>query len=309
MDNNMNLFNDSFLILVTTPMYVILIAAEVLVSHFQHRRYYTLRGTLSNIYLAFACVCLDVAMRAIWFAVLASVYAFHFMQVTNSWLYWPTLLILQDLAFYFLHRVDHSCRLFWAVHVTHHSAEEFNLSVGIRPSVLQPLYRFAWFCPLALFGFRPEDIMLMYSITQIYGVLIHTQYVDKLGFLEWFMATPSHHRVHHGCNPQYLDRNLGMVFIIWDRIFGTFAEEKEEVRYGLAGNVRASGPVGLIFHEWLAIVRDLSKPAPLRAKLMYVLGPPGWKFKSNQNSDCDNRPARLPSDLEFLGAYRRPKGK
>jgi sterol desaturase/sphingolipid hydroxylase (fatty acid hydroxylase superfamily) len=306
----MPIFKDSFLLLVTTPAYVILIAVEMLLSHFQHRHYYSLKGTLTNVYLAFVCVCLDVAMRAIWFAVLAFVYAFHlFWQISNPWLYWPSLLILQDLAFYFLHRVDHSCRLFWAVHVTHHSSEEFNLTVGFRPSVLQPLYRFAWFCPLALLGYKPEDIMLMYSTTQIYGVLIHTQYVSKLGFLEWFLATPSHHRVHHGCNPQYLDKNLGMIFIIWDRIFGTFAAETEPVRYGLAKSSRTFRPVGLIFHEWQAIARDLRKPAPLRAKLMYVFGPPGWQSSCNQNSDCGNRKSILPSELESPEMHQPPPSK
>jgi sterol desaturase/sphingolipid hydroxylase (fatty acid hydroxylase superfamily) len=295
----MNLFKDCSLLLVTTPLYIALIGAEILFSHFQHRKYNSLKGTLTNVYLAFVCVCLDVAMRAVWFAILASVYALHFVQLPNPYLYWPSLLILQDVSFYFLHRVDHRCRLFWAVHVTHHSSEEFNLTVGFRPSVLQPLYRFAWFCPLALLGFRPEDIMLMYSIGQIYGVLIHSRYVGKLGWLEWLLATPSHHRVHHGSNPQYLDKNLGMIFIIWDRIFGTFAEEKEEVRYGLAGDAKSRGPVGLIFHEWQAMARDVRKPARLRARLMYVLGPPGWQFKSSQNSDCGNRPTRLPSEVEF----------
>ena len=294
----MLLFKDSFLLLVTSPVYAVLIAAEMLLSHLQHRNYFSLKGTLANFYLAIVCVCLDVSMRTFWFAVLASVYAFHFIQVTDHYLYWPSLLILQDLSFYFMHRVDHRCRFFWAVHVTHHSSEEFNLTVGFRPSVLQPLYRFAWFCPLAFLGYRPEDIMLMYSITQIYGVLIHTKYVGKLGWLELFLATPSHHRVHHGRNPQYLDKNLGMVFIIWDRIFGTFAEEKEEVRYGLAGNAKGYGPIGLIFHEWQAVARDLRKPVSLRARLMYVFGPPGWQFESGQNSDCGNRSTRLPSEVE-----------
>jgi sterol desaturase/sphingolipid hydroxylase (fatty acid hydroxylase superfamily) len=303
----MFLFKDSILLLVTTPLYVVLIAAEMLLSHFQHRNYYTLKGTLTNIYLAFICVCLDVAMRALWFAVLAFVYTLHPWQISNPWFYWPSLLIAQDLAFYFLHRVDHSCRLFWAVHVTHHSSEEFNLTVGFRPSVLQPLYRFAWFCPLALFGYKPEDIMLMYSITQIYGVLIHTQYVGKLGFLEWFLATPSHHRVHHGSNPQYLDKNLGMVFIIWDRIFGTFAAETELVRYGLADTNTKFRPVALIFHEWQAIALDLRKPAPLHAKFLYVFGPPGWQYFRKQNSDCGNRPAILPSELEFPRVWRPPQ--
>jgi sterol desaturase/sphingolipid hydroxylase (fatty acid hydroxylase superfamily) len=273
----MELFKDSFLLLIAAPAYLVLIGVEVVVSYVHERPYYTVRGTLTNAYLAAVNVGLDIAMRATWFAMLTWVYQYARFQVTNPCAYWIALLILQDFLFYWLHRVDHACRLFWAVHVTHHSSAEFNLTVGFRPSVLQPLYRFAWFLPLALFGFRPEDVLFMYSVTQLYGVLVHTRYVGRLGFLEWFLCTPSHHRVHHGTNPQYVDRNLGMVFIVWDRLFGTFTPEREEVRFGLGGRAPTHNPVRVIFHEWQAIWNDLRKPGPLRDKLMYVFGPPGWR--------------------------------
>ncbi|HKB01672.1 MAG TPA: sterol desaturase family protein [Gemmataceae bacterium] len=273
----MELFKDSFLLLVAVPAYVVLIGVEVVVSYLHDRPYYTVRGTLTNAYLAVVNVGLDVALRAIWFAVLAWVYRYHLVRVAIPWAYWIALLGLQDFLFYWLHRADHACRVFWAVHVTHHSSAEFNLTVGFRPSVLQPLYRFAWFLPLALLGFRPEDVLLMYSATQLYGVLVHTRYVGRLGFLEWFLCTPSHHRVHHGVNPQYVDRNLGMVFIVWDRLFGTFTPEGEDVRFGLVGQAPSHHPVRVIFNEWQAIWSDLRKPARLRDKLMYVFGPPGWR--------------------------------
>jgi hypothetical protein len=124
----------------------------------------------------------------------------------------------------------------------------------------------------------------MYSVTQIYGILIHTQTINKLGFLEWFMATPSHHRVHHGSNPQYLDKNMGMVFIIWDRLFGTFAEEKEKVKYGLTQNIKTHHPLKVLFHEWQEIFRDISKQCSFKAKLMYVFGPPGWSHDGNKKT-------------------------
>ena len=107
------------------------------------------------------------------------------------------------------------------MHVTHHSSEYFNLTTGFRSSVFQPLYRFIYFIPLVFLGFQPADIVLMYSITQIYGILIHTKYVDKLGWLEKVLVTPSHHRVHHASNIEYLDKNIGMCLIIWDKLFAT----------------------------------------------------------------------------------------
>jgi sterol desaturase/sphingolipid hydroxylase (fatty acid hydroxylase superfamily) len=188
--------------------------------------------------------------------------------------------------FYWLHRVDHYCRLFWAIHVTHHSSEEFNLTVGFRSSVFQPLYRFIYFIPLALLGFRGIDIMFIYAATQIYGILIHTKAIDKLGFIEWFMSTPSHHRVHHASNVKYLDKNMGMVLIIWDRLFGTFqAEDKNEtVVYGLTENIKTYNPVQMVFHEWINIFKDLKKPASLKAKLMYIFGPPGWSHDGSKKT-------------------------
>jgi sterol desaturase/sphingolipid hydroxylase (fatty acid hydroxylase superfamily) len=222
---------------------------------------------------------LDFLLRGFVLFFLGFFFTFQFTAIETPWIYWLVLLLTEDFMFYWLHRVDHYCRLFWAVHVTHHSSEEFNLTVGFRSSVFQPLYRFMWFIPLPLLGFRPEDIMLMYAITQIYGILIHTQSVNKLGPLEWFLSTPSHHRVHHASNVRYLDKNLGMVLIIWDKMFGTFEAEDhaEPIKYGLTKNLeKPYHPVKTIFHEWMQITRDFMRPVGMKARFMYVFGPPGW---------------------------------
>jgi len=183
-----------------------------------------------------------------------------------------------------MHRIDHYCRFFWAVHVTHHSSEEFNLTVGFRSSVFQPLYRFIYFIPLSLVGFDPLDVMFMYAATQIYGILIHTKTVGKLGFLELFLSTPSHHRVHHGSNTKYLDKNMGMIFIIWDRVFGTFEKEEEVVVFGLTENLKSYNPMTLVFHEWRAIIEDLKKQTSIKNKFMYVFGPPGWSHDGSRKT-------------------------
>ena len=270
----MDLFTDSPVLAVTMPVCLALIAVEIVVSHLHSRPYYTLWGTLTNVGLAGINVALDVALRAFWFAALAATFRFRPFELPGGPVYWVALLVSQDFLFYWLHRVDHACRLFWAVHSTHHSAGEFNLTVGFRPSVLQPVYRFAWFLPLALVGFRPADVMLMYSATQLFGVLVHTRYVGRLPVLDRVLCTPSHHRVHHGVNPRYRDRNLGMVLIVWDRLFGTFAPETEEVRYGKPG---PANPVHVILTEWRALARDLARPGSLATKLKFVFGPPGWR--------------------------------
>jgi sterol desaturase/sphingolipid hydroxylase (fatty acid hydroxylase superfamily) len=202
------------------------------------------------------------------------------------------LIIAEDFMFYWLHRVDHFCRLFWAVHVTHHSSEEFNFTVGFRSSVFQPLYRFIYFIPLSLIGFKGIDIMFAYSATQIFGILVHTQTVRKLGFLEYILVTPSHHRVHHGSNARYLDKNMGMFLIIWDKMFGTFQaeEESDPVKYGLTTKLDSYNPLTMVFHEWHQIFKDLKeKKAPLRAKLMYIFGPPGWSHDGSRKTSAQMR--------------------
>ncbi|MDQ3046443.1 MAG: sterol desaturase family protein [Bacteroidota bacterium] len=279
-------FREAFLILFTTPIYIIVIGAEILFSYFHHKQYYSTKGTLANIYLSALNFTLDILIRGVCLLVLNYFYTFHFVEIQQPVVYWVLLLIIQDLMFYWLHRVDHYCRMFWAVHVTHHSSEEFNLTVGFRSSVFQPLYRFIYFIPLALLGFKGIDIMFIYAATQIYGILIHTKTVGKLGILEYFMSTPSHHRVHHASNVKYLDKNMGMVFIIWDRLFGTFVEEDkdEPVVYGLTENIRTHHPVKLVFHEWINLFHDLRKPSSLKDKFMYVFGPPGWSHDGSKKT-------------------------
>jgi len=298
-------FQQLFLFSAPLALYTILIVAEMITSYIHNKHYYTTKGTLANIYLSSLNFGLDVLLRSFGLYVLNIFYPFHFFEIHTVFLYWLVLLLSEDFMYYVLHYVDHYCRLFWAVHVTHHSSEEFNLTVGFRSSVFQPLYRFIYFIPLALMGFKGIDIAVMYSATQIYGILVHTQTIGKLGFLEWFMATPSNHRVHHGTNPQYLDKNMGMVFIIWDRLFGTFEEENEKVKFGLTKDIKTYHPLKIVFHEWLEILNDLRKPSSFKAKVMYIFGPPGW---SHDGSKKTSKQLREIQENQFL-IHSHPNNK
>ncbi len=281
-------FKESILIFISTPVYVVLIGLEMLLSSIHNKQLYNTKDTLTNVYLMLLNFVLDILFRGICLFVLNYFFQFHLFKIEPTALYWFSLLVFQDIAFYFQHRVDHFSRIFWAVHVTHHSSDNFNLTTGFRSSVFQPLYRFVYFIPLSIMGFSGVDIMLMYSITQIYGILIHTQYIGKLGFLEWFMATPSHHRVHHASNIKYLDKNMGMVFIVWDRLFGTFAEEDnsdEPIQFGLTKKLeQPHHPVHIVFHEWATIQKDLKKNIPLKTKLAYLFHPPGWSHDGSSKT-------------------------
>jgi sterol desaturase/sphingolipid hydroxylase (fatty acid hydroxylase superfamily) len=282
-------FKETWIILVSTPLYAVLIGAEILASAYFKNQKYSFRGSIENFYLMLLNMGIDILMRAFTLFILGYFFTMKFVQIEYVFLYWFILLILEDFMFYWLHYLDHYVRLFWAVHVTHHSSEEFNLTVGFRSSVFQPLYRFMFFIPIAWLGFDPLDIMLMYSITQIYGILIHTQYVGKLGILEYVFATPSNHRVHHGSNVAYLDKNMGMVFIFWDRLFGTYQAEDEEVVYGLTTNIPDHLPTTVVFHEWKSIWQDVKNAPNLRAKLGYIFCPPGWSHDGSRKTSEELR--------------------
>lgn len=280
---------ETWFILLSVPFYTILIGTEILLSNWQQKKFYSLKATLQNVYLTLVNAGLDLFLRWLFYiSILTGSFEHHFFKIENAYFYWFALFILEDFTFYIEHRIDHYCRIFWAVHITHHSSEEFNLTTGFRSSVLQPVYRFFYFIPLALFGFHPVDIVFMYSITQTYGILVHTQYINKMPrWFEVFFVSPSHHRVHHASNIIYLDKNMGMCLIIWDKIFGTFQEEikGEPVKYGLTKTViNSNHPLKIIFHEWQNIGKDVTKKLPLSIRLKYLFMPPGWSHDGSSKT-------------------------
>ena len=285
---------ETWFLLLSVPLYAILIGAEIILSNWQQKKFYSIKATLQNVYLTLVNAGLDLLLRwAFYISVLTWSYNHHFFTIDNPWLYWFGLFILEDFAFYVEHRIDHYCRIFWAVHVTHHSSQEFNLTTGFRSSVLQPVYRFVYFIPIALLGFDPLDIVFMYSITQTYGILVHTQYIDKMPrWFETIFVSPSHHRVHHASNTIYLDKNMGMCLIIWDKLFGSFQEEvkEEPVKYGLTKPVENyNHPMKIIFHEWQNISRDIRKKLPLSTRLKYLFMPPGWSHDGSSKTAKEMR--------------------
>lgn len=274
---------EQLIIITTTPLYTFVIVGEILLSNYQNRYYYTIKDTITNLYLMILNGGLDLLSRGITWGILAYLFKFHFLEIQNPILYWLLLFLAEDFLYYLLHVVDHYTRFFWASHVTHHSSEQFNLTVGFRSSVFQPLYRFIYFIPLSLFGFEVVDVAVMYSITQIYGILVHTSYFPKLNkmpykLLEYVFVTPSQHRVHHASNTEYLDKNMGMCLSIWDRMFGTFQEEIDDlpIRYGLTYPLENRGAANIVFHAWIDLWNDLNKPSSFTTKIKLLFMPPGW---------------------------------
>ncbi len=278
----METLREQLLILISTPIYVLVIGLEVALSHFRKADSYSWRDTLTNLYLMLLNSGIDLLFRGVYVVALDYCFQQRLLDWSSPLAYWIVLTVVMDFLFYWLHRIDHHCRFFWAVHVTHHSSEKFNFTVGFRSSVFQPLYRFVYFIPLALAGFKAMDIVFIFSVTQIWGILVHTEHVGKLGWLEHVLVTPSHHRVHHASNPLYLDRNLGMLLIIWDKLFGTFQEEMpakryQPIRYGLTKSLENPGAAEIVLHEWRAIWDDVRRPGTAwRNRWRYLFGPPGW---------------------------------
>ncbi|HET9825709.1 MAG TPA: sterol desaturase family protein [Chitinophagaceae bacterium] len=279
---------EQLLILISTPLYLVIIGTELLLSNYHHRKAYSWKDTAANVYLMLLNAFTDLLVRSGYLFVLNYFFHYQLFSFTHPVVYWLVLLVAEDFLYYWLHRFDHEVRLFWAVHVTHHSSSHLNFSVGFRSSVFQPLYRFIYFIPLAILGFRPLDIVFVYSATQIWGILVHTEFIDKMGWLEYVLVTPSHHRVHHACNPKYLDMNMGMFLIIWDKLFGTFqpelpAEEYQPLKYGLTKPIEKENPVTMVLHEWTSISRDLRRvDISWKEKFFYVFGPPGWSHDGSR---------------------------
>ncbi len=273
--------HNNWLLAISTPIYSVLILLEVVVSNYKRNRYYSFKETVMNFWLNIANTALGLGIKVGILFILGWFFSFHLVTWQPSILYWVVLFFGVDICFYFEHRCEHYSRILWAVHVTHHSSQEFNLTTGFRSSVFRPFVSFWFFIPLVIIGFHPLDILLMDAICQIYGIIVHTRYIKKMP--HWFEAifvSPSHHRVHHASNVRYLDKNMGMVLIIWDRFFGTYQPELEEeaVVYGLTKNPEhPHHPIRIITHEWESLFKDLTrKEISFKEFVLYLVNPPGW---------------------------------
>lgn len=212
--------------------------------------------------------------------IFAAVYQHRLLTLSPlDWWTWPLLLVCEDLCYYLYHRSAHRVRLYWAEHVSHHSSQYYNLGTALRQSTLGPAYIFIFWLPLAWLGFHPLAIAVQVGISLIYQFWIHTETIGRLpGWFEAVFNTPSHHRVHHGSNGIYIDRNYAGIFIVWDRLFGTFQPERADVpvRYGLVHNLNSYRLDTVIFHELRHLLREAWRAKGLRNKLGWVFGPPEW---------------------------------
>ena len=264
------------------PIVLAMIFFEILVSNFQNQNFYKRSDTLCTIGLLLGNIIVAFAIKGTVLAFHIYLYqfrAFDFVNQIPIWALWIITFISIDLVFYIYHRMSHRIRFLWAIHLSHHSSEEMNFAVSFRQAWFGPISKIPFFMILPLLGFDPTIIAVAGVISTLWGIVGHTQVIGKLGPLELIFNTPSHHRVHHGSNKQYIDKNYGNLLIIWDRMFGTFEPEGEEVKFGLVNNVNTFNPVKVTFIAWTSIIEDLKKKNSFFEAIKVIFGPPATHLK------------------------------
>ena len=274
------------------PFFVITVILEAILTVKVRSGDYEYKDAGTSIFMGLGKVAIDLFSKGIILGLFYLIYNFyHLFEIPFAWWAWIILLFAEDLCYYWFHRISHESRLFWASHVVHHSSKKYNLSTALRQTWTGSFYTFIFWFPLILIGFHPIMVLVQMSISLIYQYWIHTELIDKMP--KWFEAifnTPSHHRVHHATNPQYLDRNLAGIFIIWDKIFGTFEPEVEQPIYGLVKNIETYNPLKIAFIEWYHMFRDFfTSKTSLINKFKYFIKPPGWRHDENSILASDLR--------------------
>jgi sterol desaturase/sphingolipid hydroxylase (fatty acid hydroxylase superfamily) len=255
---------------------------------------YTPKDSAASLAMGLGMLGISLITKIGIFAIFTAVYEYRLFDIPTDALWvWPILIVCEDLCYYAYHRASHEVRFFWAAHVNHHSSTHYNLSTALRQTWTGSFTSWLFWLPLPLLGFHPLMIAVAQSISLLYQYWIHTELIDRMGPFEWIFNTPSHHRVHHGSNPKYLDRNHGGILIIWDRLFGTFEPEVERPTYGLTKNISSYNPVVIAFHEWAAMLSDVVRAKTWRGRIGYLVMPPGWREDgTGKTSEILRREAR-----------------
>jgi sterol desaturase/sphingolipid hydroxylase (fatty acid hydroxylase superfamily) len=250
---------------------------ELIVERLTHQKLYRLPDAIANLSCGITSQLSGLFLKI--FAIGAYQFLFEhfaFFTLERSWFYWLMLFLLADMAYYWAHRMSHEINLFWGGHVVHHQSEEYNLSVALRQSSLQVVWTFAFSLPLAFIGFKTLDFALMSAFITLYQFWIHTETINKMGWFEYIFNTPSHHRVHHGRDPKYIDKNHAGTLIIWDKMFGTFQEEEERPTYGITKPINSWNPIWANISHYAEMGKDIKQIPKWSDRIRYLFKKPGW---------------------------------
>jgi sterol desaturase/sphingolipid hydroxylase (fatty acid hydroxylase superfamily) len=257
------------------PLFLFLMGLEYLVARWQQKAYFQFNNSVANLNVGIAERLLDSFTVGAFYFVYDHLHRHYALfDIRADVRGWIGLFIATDFVWYWYHRLAHEINVFWAVHVVHHQSDDFNYTVSARITVFQAIVRTGFWSILPIIGFPAEMITTVLLIHGLYPFFIHTRTIGKLGWLEYILVTPSHHRVHHASNPQYLDKNYGDVLIIWDKLFGTFAEEQEEPTYGLTKPLNSHSFLWQHFHGLLEVLTAANRAKSWTAKLTVLFGRP-----------------------------------
>jgi sterol desaturase/sphingolipid hydroxylase (fatty acid hydroxylase superfamily) len=263
------------IIVYAMPFMFLFVLVEYIVSRIQSDELYDKRETLGSTLVGLGNVAIGVSLKTTLLFIFILVYNLLPWRMEFRWWTLIPCYVILDFCSYWAHRVSHHVRILWGTHVAHHSGEHYNLTVSFRLSWVQYV-KLIFFLPLALIGFHPVIIFVSNLIAVLFQFWVHTEYIRKLHpVIEYLFATPSNHRVHHGSQQKYINKNFGATFIIWDRIFGTYQPEEEQVVYGITHNIESKhDPIHINFHEYVDMVSDVRQAKNLREKLLYIFGDP-----------------------------------
>ncbi|MEQ8479037.1 MAG: sterol desaturase family protein [Hoeflea sp.] len=289
------------------PFFVIAILLELTVIRYLKKRGdYETRDTLTSLVMGVGNVVSGLLLGFIAFGVLMWAWEFRITDLGTSWWVIALCFVLDDLRYYWYHRIAHRCRWVWAEHVNHHSSQHYNLSTALRQSWTGTFTgMFILRIPLALLGFHPLLLLFVGGLNLVYQFWIHTEAIGRMWKpIEAVFNTPSHHRVHHATNPRYLDSNYAGTLIIWDRMFGTFVPELDEdmPRYGIVKNLGTFNPIRVAFHEWIDMFRDARQPGlTVAERLAYLFAPPGWSHDGSRMGSQDLKADYVNRNPESAG--------
>lgn len=274
------------------PFFVLLLSVEAWFSYRENKKLYELKDTLGSLGLGIGNVVTSLFTKALIFGLFTFIYQFRlFNPDAGKWWYWLLLFFADDFSYYCFHRVSHHVNFFWASHVVHHSSRHYNLAAALRQTwtgnATGAFLFWAWM-PLA--GFHPIYILLMQQISLIYQFWIHTETIEKLPKpIELIFNTPSHHRVHHGSDLKYLDKNHAGILIIWDRLFGSFQPEEERPKYGLTKNIESFNPAVIAFKTWIDLFKKAYASGSIITGLKYFIHSPGWSHDGSSKTTAELR--------------------
>lgn len=266
---------NELLLTISIPVFILAITLEYFLSRKKNIEAFTFNSTISNLSIGVAERLSNLALTGIFYSIFNYIYNhFAIFSIKETLASWILILFLTDFIWYWYHRFSHEVNILWAAHIVHHQSEEFNLTVSARITVFQALIRNIFWCILPLIGFPVHMVFMILIIHAGYSFFTHTRLIGKLGFLEYIFVTPSHHRVHHASNSNYLDKNYADIFIFWDKLFGTFAEEKEEPQYGLTHPLNSRSFLWQHFHQLLELIGSIKNARGWKQRIKIILGRP-----------------------------------